>query len=50
MKDQLAQKRDADRYKTLLEIGQSLISLTDLDQLLRKIIDVLLGENIDDFP
>src|SRR3990172_3681019 len=44
MRDQLAQKRDADRYKTLLEIGQSLISLTDLDQLLRKIIDVLAKE------
>lgn len=44
MKEQLAQSREADRYKTLLEVGQSLISITDLDQLLKKIIDVVAKE------
>ena len=44
MKEQLAKKREADRYKTLLEIGQSLLTITDLDQLLRQIIDVLAKE------
>ncbi len=44
MKDQLARQREADRYKSLLEIGQSLVTITDLDQLLRKIIDVLAKE------
>jgi diguanylate cyclase (GGDEF)-like protein len=44
MKEQLAKKREADRYKTLLEIGQSLVTITDLDQLLRQIIDVLARE------
>lgn len=44
MKEQLAQSREADRYKTLLEIGQSLISITDLDQLLKKIIEVMARE------
>ncbi|PWT93958.1 MAG: hypothetical protein C5B54_00960 [Acidobacteria bacterium] len=44
MNDQLAQRREADRYKTLLEIGQSLISITDLDQLLKKIIEVIARE------
>lgn len=33
-----------DRHKTLLDIGQSLITITDLDQLLRKIIDVMARE------
>lgn len=44
MKEQLAKNREADRYKTLLEIGQSLVTITDLDQLLRQIIDVLAKE------
>src|SRR5262249_7130671 len=44
MNEQLAQRREADRYKTLLEIGQSLISITDLDQLLRKIVEVVAKE------
>ena len=44
MKEHLAKQREADRYKTLLEIGQSLVSITDLDQLLRQIIDVLAKE------
>ena len=44
MKEQLAKQREADRYKTLLEIGQSLVSITDLDQLLRQIVDVLAKE------
>ncbi|MCI0412085.1 sensor domain-containing diguanylate cyclase [bacterium] len=44
MKDQIARQREADRYKSLLEIGQSLVTITDLDQLLRKIIDVLAKE------
>ncbi len=44
MKEQLAKQREADRYKTLLEIGQSLVTITDLDQLLRQIIDVLAKE------
>jgi diguanylate cyclase (GGDEF)-like protein len=44
MKDQLARQREADRYKSLLEVGQSLVTITDLDQLLRKIIDVLAKE------
>ena len=44
MKEQLAKQREADRYKTLLEIGQSLVTITDLDQLLRQIIDVLARE------
>lgn len=38
------EKRESDRYKTLLEIGQSLITITDLDQLLRKIIEVVAKE------
>ena len=44
MRDEISQKRDADRYKTLLSIGQSLITITDLDLLLKKIIDVLAKE------
>lgn len=44
MKQSAAQGREADRYKTLLEIGQSLISITDLDQLLNKIVDVVARE------
>jgi two-component system cell cycle response regulator len=44
MKDQLARQREADRYKSLLEVGQSLVTITDLDQLLLKIIDVLAKE------
>jgi diguanylate cyclase (GGDEF)-like protein len=44
MKDQFAKQREADRYKTLLEIGQSLVTITDLDQLMRQIIDVLAKE------
>ena len=44
MKEQLAKQREADRYKTLLEIGQSLVTITDLDQLLRQIVDVLAKE------
>src|SRR5919106_1809018 len=44
MKDQLARQREADRYKSLLEVGQSLVTITDLDQLMRKIIDVLAKE------
>src|SRR5687767_457408 len=44
MKEQLTKQREADRYKTLLEIGQSLVTITDLDQLLRQIIDVLAKE------
>jgi len=44
MKEQQAKQREADRYKTLLEIGQSLVTITDLDQLLRQIIDVLAKE------
>src|SRR3990172_8374247 len=44
MREQQTQQREADRYKTLLEIGQSLVTITDLDQLLRKIIDVLAKE------
>ena len=44
MKEHLAKQREADRYKTLLEIGQSLVTITDLDQLLRQIIDVLAKE------
>jgi len=44
MGDNIAQRREADRYKTLLEIGQSLISITDLDQLLRKIVEVVAKE------
>jgi diguanylate cyclase (GGDEF) domain len=38
------EKRESDRYKTLLEIGQSLIAITDLDQLLKKIIEVVAKE------
>src|SRR5262245_37256591 len=38
------EKRESDRYKNLLEIGQSLITITDLDQLLRKIIEVVAKE------
>src|SRR5262249_10220992 len=41
MKEGRARQKEAERYKTLLEIGQSLITITDLDQLLRKIIDVV---------
>lgn len=44
MKESAAQGREADRYKTLLEIGQSLITITDLDQLLKKIVDVVARE------
>jgi len=44
MKEHQAKQREADRYKTLLEIGQSLVTITDLDQLLRQIIDVLAKE------
>ncbi len=44
MKEQRIEKRQADRYRTLLEIGQSLITITDLDQLLKKIIDVIAKE------
>ncbi len=44
MKEQRVEKRQADRYKTLLEMGQSLITITDLDQLLKKIIDVVAKE------
>jgi len=44
MNEHLAKQREADRYKTLLEIGQSLVTITDLDQLLRQIIDVLAKE------
>jgi diguanylate cyclase (GGDEF)-like protein len=33
------QKQDSDRYKTLLEIGQSLTSITDLHELLNKIAE-----------
>lgn len=44
MKDASVKGREADRYKTLLEIGQSLITITDLDQLLKKIVDVVARE------
>lgn len=44
MKDPREKQRESDRYQTLIEIGQSLVSITDLDQLLRKIIDVLAKE------
>lgn len=44
MKESAAQGREADRYKTLLEIGQSLITITDLDQLLKKIVEVVARE------
>lgn len=44
MTEQVARQKEADRYKTLLEIGQSLITITDLDQLLKKIIDVIAKE------
>jgi diguanylate cyclase (GGDEF)-like protein len=44
MKDQFARQREADRYKSLLEVGQSLVTITDLDQLLIKISDVLAKE------
>ena len=44
MKESAAQGREADRYKTLLDIGRSLITITDLDQLLKKIVDVVARE------
>lgn len=44
MNEQLVRQKEADRYKTLLDIGQSLITITDLDQLLKKIIDVIAKE------
>lgn len=44
MNEQVLRQKEADRYKTLLDIGQSLITITDLDQLLKKIIDVIAKE------
>jgi diguanylate cyclase (GGDEF)-like protein len=44
MKENIAKQRDSDRYKSLLNIGQSLVIITDLDQLMRKIIEVLAKE------